>query len=123
MLTRLISKRGQFLEHCLKHFPVLLPWEIAVVCGVDQWDTVTKSCDSHTDQSDASHHLSLYADYLNQLFSTAKESTRVRGLLSAMFRGDPVLLLNTLNVLLQLDQRNQPKTDSASDCDTPRYDS
>ena len=123
MLTRLISKRGQFLEHCLKHFPALLPWEIAVVCGVDQWDAATKSCDSHTDQSDAWHHLSLYADYLDQLFSTVKKSARVRGLVSATFRGDPVLLLNTLDVLLQLDQRNQPKADSTSDCGTPRYDS
>ena len=123
LLTGLISKPGQFLKHCLKHFPALLPWEIAVVCGVDQWDTATKSCDSHTDQSDASLHHSLYADYLDQLFSTAKESARVRGLLSAMFRGDLMLLLNTLDVLLKLDQRNQPKADSTSDCGTPRYDS
>ena len=122
-LTRLISKPGQFLEHCLKHFPLLLPWEIAVVCGVDQWDAATKPCDSHMDQPDSSLHHSLYADYINQLFSVAKESARVRGLLSAMFRGDSILLLNTLDVLLYLDQRNQPKPDSTSGCDTPQYDS
>lgn len=117
---RLISKPSQFLEHCLKHFPTLLPWEIAVVCGVDQWDAATKSCDSHADQSDSSLH-SLYADYINQLFAASKESTRVKGVLSAMFRGDSNLLLNTMDVLLQLDQKNHPKTHSTSDCNSPRY--
>ena len=121
MLTRLISKPSQFLEYCIKHFPTLLSWEIAVVCGVDQWDAATKSCDSHMDQSDVSLHYSLYADYINRLFAVAKESARVKGLLSAMFRGDSNLLLNTMNVLLQLDRRNHPKADYTSDSDTPRY--
>ena len=122
-LTRLISNPGQFLEHCIKHFPTLLPWEIAVVCGVDQWDAATtKSCDSHTDQSDSPlpHHHALYIDYISQLFSAAKESARVRGLLAAIFRGDPILLLNTLGLLLRLDQRKQPNSDPTSDSDTPR---
>ena len=122
---RLISKPGQFLEHCIKHFPTLLPWEIAVVCGVNQWDApTTKSCDSHMDQSDSPlpHHHSLYVDYISQLFSAAKESVRMRGLLAAIFRGDPVLLLNTLAVLLRLDQRKQPNSDPISHSDTPRCD-
>ena len=96
-----------------------------MVCGVDQWDAAatTKLCDSHTDQSDSaesSFHHSLYADYINRLFSTARESARVRGLLTAMFKGDSILLLNTLDVLLWMDQRNsQQKTPPTAD--TPRY--
>ena len=91
-----------------------------MVCGVDQWDAATKSCDHHTDQSDASPHHSLYANYINQLFSVGKESARVKGSLAAMFKGDPILLLNTLDVLLRLDQRSQPKTDPTCDSDVPR---
>ena len=122
---RLISKPGQVLEHCIKHFPTLLPWEIAVVCGIDQWDApTTKSCDGHMDQSDSPmpHHHSLYVDYISQHFSAAKDSLRVRGLLAAIFRGDSILLLNTLDVLLRLDQRKQLNSDPTSNSDTPRCD-
>ena len=92
-----------------------------MVCGVNQWDVAPpKSCDSHMDQSDSSLH-PLFTDYINRLFSVAKENTRVRGLLSSMFKGDPALLLNTLAVVLQLDGRNHPKTDAQNDYNIPRY--
>ena len=96
-----------------------------MVCRVDQWDAPTaKSCDDHMDQSDSPmpHHHSLYVDYISQLFSAAKESVRVRGLLAAIFRGDPGLLLNTLDVLLRLDQGKQPNSDPTTHSDSPRYD-
>ena len=116
-LTTMISKPGLFPKYGVEHFPMLLPWEVAMVCGVNKWDSVSESCD---DQSDTSLH-ALYADYLNQLFSTAKDNTRVRGQLSAMFRSDPQLLLNTLAVLLHLDGIGQQQTDASSGCSAPRY--
>ena len=102
-LMNLVSKPELFLEHSIKNFPTMLPWEVAVVCRVDQWDLSPESHDSHTDQPDSLLH-SLYADYINKLFSTAEESVRVRETLSSMFMSDPGLLLNTLSILLQLGQ-------------------
>ena len=115
-LTKLVSRPEPFLEHCIQNFPSLLPWEVAVVCGVDQWDFKPKSHDSQVDQSHTSLH-SLYADYISKLFSAAKESGRLRGMLSSMFKSDTQLLLNTLSVLLRL---GQPTASTSSDCDGPR---
>ena len=99
----LVSKPEVFLEHSIRSFPTLLPWEVAVVCGVDQWDLSSEPHDTHTHQPDSLYH-SLYANYINKLFSTAEESVRMRGILSSMFRSDIQLLLNTLSILLKLGQ-------------------
>ena len=115
-LTSLVSKPELFLEHSIRSFPTLLPWEVAVICGVDQWDSSPESRDSHTYQLDSLHH-SLYANYINKLFSTAEESVRVRGILPSMFRGDTQLLLNTLSVLLQL---GQTAVNAPTDSSVPR---
>ena len=120
-LTKLLSKPDLFLEHCVRNFPTLLPWEVAVTCGVDQWDSVLESHDHSvksrdlTDQSATSHYL-LYAVYINKLFTAAKGNPRLSGRLSAMLRSDPSLLLNTLAVLLQLDSH----VGALSDSSTPR---
>ena len=121
------SNPDVFLEHSIKHFPTLLPWEIAVVCGVNQWDSASdkshdsglNSCDC-VEQSDSSLHF-LYADYIGHLFSEAKESERVSGQLSSMFKSDPDLLLNTLLVLLQADGRGQKEATPPTDCTATRY--
>ena len=114
------SKPDEFLKYCVEHFPVLLPWEVAVVCGISQWDYSSKSHDSHMDQSDTTLH-SLYADYLKQLFSEADESLRVDSLLSSMFKNDQHLLMNSLSVLLQLGGCGLVTPGDMNDCAIPRW--
>ena len=125
-LTKMAAKPELFLEHSIKNYPTLLPWEVAVVCGVDQWDSAPdESCDSgvkscdHVEQSDSSLH-SLYADYIDRLFSEAKESERTNAQLASMFRSDSELLLNTLSVLLRLDGRGHQEATPPTDCTAPR---
>ena len=75
---------------CVKSYPHIQPFEVAMVCGIDQSDSGTQSNDSHTDQSSA------YVNYLDTLLGSSNE-TRQKVLESFTF--DPDLLLVSMETL------------------------
>jgi len=92
----------------IRCFPFILPWEIAIVCGIDQLDEGIMSHDSHMDQlmetmatSVTQCHTAgrlLFGKYLSQ----SLQDEQIKSSMLEILQSDSDLTMLSLEVLLQL---------------------
>lgn len=109
-MIRLFEARPQALvDLCVTCHPYIMPWEVAMACGLDQSDTSTESCDI---QATSSVGEATYARYLSRVM--AQEEDRGYQVAESL-RNSPQLLLVSMETLLKQDSsREQLFTESGS---------